>query len=278
MSDGETGWKWWVRYVIVPLIGGGGLVAIIVASMSSDRHPSNPKFDQSPPTEPRVASGVNVLTTSGPIELGTYLRGFMLPSGIPEPDWYIGTRDTTLPISWLKPSQLKSVWQRKGIARVKVNGAPLKTVYGEVKWEITVNGTKFGPESVSFEPRNVECFGIPGSIGCEFDILAVMLKSGNDINVLCSGRRASVVAALYLMSSEDRRDAYIVYINSAGSGGGFSRVTLYWKNPFGFWVTNAAEFCKLFYEEHLPYAGELFYEEHVVPGAGWNYYTIQPEQ
>jgi hypothetical protein len=31
VADTETGLKWWVRYVIVPLIAGGGLVAIIVA-------------------------------------------------------------------------------------------------------------------------------------------------------------------------------------------------------------------------------------------------------
>src|SRR5205085_2080970 len=27
----ETGIKWWLRYVVVPLIGGGGVIAIIVA-------------------------------------------------------------------------------------------------------------------------------------------------------------------------------------------------------------------------------------------------------
>jgi threonine dehydratase len=31
MPDNETGFKWWLRYVLVPIIGGGGIVAIIVA-------------------------------------------------------------------------------------------------------------------------------------------------------------------------------------------------------------------------------------------------------
>ena len=31
MSDNEHGAKWWIRFVIVPLIGGGGLIAIMVA-------------------------------------------------------------------------------------------------------------------------------------------------------------------------------------------------------------------------------------------------------
>ena len=38
MSEGnerERGFKWWLRYVIVPLIGSGGIVAIVVAIISS---------------------------------------------------------------------------------------------------------------------------------------------------------------------------------------------------------------------------------------------------
>jgi hypothetical protein len=31
MSETEKGIKWWIRYVIVPLIGGGGLIALIIA-------------------------------------------------------------------------------------------------------------------------------------------------------------------------------------------------------------------------------------------------------
>jgi len=31
MADEEKGLKWWLRYVIVPLIGGGGIIAIVVS-------------------------------------------------------------------------------------------------------------------------------------------------------------------------------------------------------------------------------------------------------
>jgi hypothetical protein len=34
-DDRERGFKWWLRYVIVPLIGGGGIVAIVVTTISS---------------------------------------------------------------------------------------------------------------------------------------------------------------------------------------------------------------------------------------------------
>lgn len=34
MTKLESGYKWWIRYVIVPLIGGGGIIAIIVALLT----------------------------------------------------------------------------------------------------------------------------------------------------------------------------------------------------------------------------------------------------
>lgn len=34
MPDSEAGYKWWVRYVVVPLIGGGGLIALFVAYLN----------------------------------------------------------------------------------------------------------------------------------------------------------------------------------------------------------------------------------------------------
>lgn len=49
MTDTESGLKWWMRYVIVPLIGGSGVVAIIVALISAkkDSEPTNsPKQSQ----------------------------------------------------------------------------------------------------------------------------------------------------------------------------------------------------------------------------------------
>lgn len=41
-ANNETGVKWWIRYVVVPIIGGGGIVAIIVALLSG-----HPKLDNS---------------------------------------------------------------------------------------------------------------------------------------------------------------------------------------------------------------------------------------
>lgn len=56
MSNSETGYKWWLRYVVVPLIGGGGIIAVIVALIS--RSPTEPPLQegisQLPVTEERV--------------------------------------------------------------------------------------------------------------------------------------------------------------------------------------------------------------------------------
>lgn len=39
MADEERGAKWWIRYVIVPLIGGGGIIAVVVARMAQPTIP-----------------------------------------------------------------------------------------------------------------------------------------------------------------------------------------------------------------------------------------------
>jgi hypothetical protein len=42
-NNNEHGWKWWLRYIVVPLIGGGGLVAVIVALISHSPLPTPPE-------------------------------------------------------------------------------------------------------------------------------------------------------------------------------------------------------------------------------------------
>jgi hypothetical protein len=61
MADGEHGYKWWVRYVLVPLIGGGGLIALVVAiinrpAIQSNKHEvgvrTKTESTSKPPPEP----------------------------------------------------------------------------------------------------------------------------------------------------------------------------------------------------------------------------------
>lgn len=62
MTDTEKGHRWWLRYVIVPLIGGGGMVALVVAWINRPTAPkpeppvvgaqAEPDSATTPPTDP----------------------------------------------------------------------------------------------------------------------------------------------------------------------------------------------------------------------------------
>jgi hypothetical protein len=39
VGSDETGLRWWIRYALVPLIGGGGLVAVLVAVINRQPPP-----------------------------------------------------------------------------------------------------------------------------------------------------------------------------------------------------------------------------------------------
>jgi hypothetical protein len=61
MGEIESGFKWWMRYVIVPIIGGGGIIAIVIAVI--DRTQSSPAGTKSgivrqelPPLQPTALS------------------------------------------------------------------------------------------------------------------------------------------------------------------------------------------------------------------------------
>ncbi len=34
MAEHESGWRWWLRYIVMPLVGSGGVIAIVVALVS----------------------------------------------------------------------------------------------------------------------------------------------------------------------------------------------------------------------------------------------------
>ena len=34
MADQDSGYKWWIRYVLVPMIGGGGIVGLIYSALT----------------------------------------------------------------------------------------------------------------------------------------------------------------------------------------------------------------------------------------------------
>ena len=42
IANSDTGYKWWIRYVLVPLVGGGGVVALLVAAYINRPTPREP--------------------------------------------------------------------------------------------------------------------------------------------------------------------------------------------------------------------------------------------
>lgn len=97
MGESESGAKWWIRYVVVPLIGGGGLIALIVAGMDNRQKtvpPSNGAAQNtvsavSPPIENKENSPPSA--AGKPTEDGAKLQRVVKPSsgtaqpGKPEP-------------------------------------------------------------------------------------------------------------------------------------------------------------------------------------------------
>jgi hypothetical protein len=61
MSEQETGFKWWIRYVIVPMIGGGGIIAIVVAILGIPPKPTVSKAD--PTKNEAITTPLSVVTT-----------------------------------------------------------------------------------------------------------------------------------------------------------------------------------------------------------------------
>jgi hypothetical protein len=64
----ETGIRWWLRYVVVPIIGGGGIVAIVVALIQKPREPAHPAQETS-------VSAASVPTSSPIQSLEFYATG-----------------------------------------------------------------------------------------------------------------------------------------------------------------------------------------------------------
>ena len=70
MTDKEKGFKWWLRYIIVPLIAGSGLVTIFITLMGRnepDPRPSNPTISIS--DDVRDAGGNQVDKNQAPFKI-----------------------------------------------------------------------------------------------------------------------------------------------------------------------------------------------------------------
>lgn len=62
MADTETGIRWWLRYIVVPLLGGGGVIALIVASIIQRNNPRSNRVSQNPSAQTEVTTSLGSAT------------------------------------------------------------------------------------------------------------------------------------------------------------------------------------------------------------------------
>src|SRR6266849_10345534 len=60
-EDTESGFKWWMRYVIVPIIGGGGIIAIVVAIVERPKPVPQETQSISSPANPGATGSENIM-------------------------------------------------------------------------------------------------------------------------------------------------------------------------------------------------------------------------
>lgn len=100
VDDKETGFRWWLRYVIVPLIGSGGIIAIVVAVINrpapmpreqvKERNSPTQNPAQTPSPQPTAIAAPAVVSGS-PDNKQTDPRSEIGTQKLP--DFYLKTRD-----------------------------------------------------------------------------------------------------------------------------------------------------------------------------------------
>jgi hypothetical protein len=188
---------------------------------------------------PTLLSGCSKKEQKQQIELGDLLVWFMLDKNEGNPDWSMRSNSAKIPLVWsndgVKENNFIRALVREGSARVAVNNKILWTLKAkkeEVKWDVLLEGSKFGVQKVEVRP-NIECFGV-GSSGCNFEWEEVF-KNADNKSVktlkLCSEGFPSEGGILYEIKASGKQDAYLLYITTSGSGGVTNWVELWWKLP-----------------------------------------------
>lgn len=169
-----------------------------------------------------------------PLELGEYVKLFMISPEQQHVPWDIGVDNKQFPIEWITEGieDTPRGLLRKAKAHVKVNGSimtVLKKAKEEVLWNITIQGNKFGPNNVTIEPMS-DCFGYTGS-GCDFDISKALHLTNISSKELCEKIIHGDSATLFSITTSGKQPAYLVYYYSGGSGGGTNWIQIFWEGP-----------------------------------------------
>lgn len=131
MASDELGYKWWIRYVAIPLIGGGGLIGLWLAlSSKPSQSPAtdstqivSSKHEQSEPS--RRADVERLVSQWLGAWLGGDTDGFVSLASVP---FYFDQRviltkpELRLAFDSLK-QQKQTTWQKLQVIRIKVSTA-----------------------------------------------------------------------------------------------------------------------------------------------------------
>lgn len=170
-------------------------------------------------------------------ELGDLVVWLMLNENQEEPTWQMHSNPESVHLYWNNDgvtSDKNGKLIRKGLASIAVNNEimwTLKSEKEEVKWDVSLIGTKFGVEKATIWP-GAECFGT-GSSGCDFewdDVFKNIENNNVNLTKLCSLNSLGQTGELFEISSNGKQDAYIMYGSTAGSGGETNWVELWWEN------------------------------------------------
>jgi len=176
------------------------------------------------------------------IELGDLVVWFMLDKNEKKPDWTMRSDLGKIPLQWNKDGinynyrGFSWVLAREGKVRVAINNKifwVLKSQKEELKWNVALEGTKFGVEKVTFWIEN-ECLGV-GASGCDFQweeiFQNITSKNMKTIKVCMDKTLGGGFQTLYEIKAEGKQDVYVMFGYTVGSGGATNWVELWWKLP-----------------------------------------------
>jgi len=172
------------------------------------------------------------------LELGEAVRLFMPALDEDHIPWSFRNKhviwiDDSYDLSGINPS-------RTGILRINVNGIKskiLKNSMRELVWSVEyigIQNTNLGVSRIIIKPGlsynnyygDTHCFGA-GAENCTFNPLKSLINANIDVDVLCTGGPTSGKIVGLELTAKDKAKTMATWINSYGSGGSTSWLTLY---------------------------------------------------
>ncbi|MGY1489617.1 hypothetical protein ACW4YW_09405 [Methylobacillus pratensis] len=174
-----------------------------------------------------------IATAAGPLELGNAILLLMPDEKTEQISW---DHQASGPIVWLTDG-FKTEGEhsyRKGLLQINVLGKPSYVLLRKkniLAWTITYSTSsnpKFGVENISLSPgagNHQPCFGTLFE-GCSFELLPSLQKTGIEVHTTCEAQKYQERIAVYQASYPNKRTTNIVFMESGGSGGSSSNVTM----------------------------------------------------